>query len=355
MADLSIDTSTPVLVTGATGYVAGWVIQRLLEAGVTVHATVRDPAKTERLQYLLDVAAQTPGSLRFFDADLLQAGSFDAGMAGCGVVFHIASPYTLSVEDPQKELVEPAVNGTIHVLDAANRTPSVRRVVVTSSCAAIYGDNVDLQSTPRGVFDEEVWNTSSSLAHNPYAYSKTLAERKAWEMAAAQDRWRLVVVNPSGVFGPGLHVHPTSESFSILTQLGDGTMASGVPDIRVGMVDVRDLAHAHLAAAYLPDADGRHVLSGHDTSFPEVAALLRERFGRYPLPRRTAPRWLIWLVGPFINPGITRTFVSRNIGRPWKADHSKSVRELGVTYRPLSETIHDHFQQLVDEGVLPAA
>ncbi|TNE90983.1 MAG: aldehyde reductase [Deltaproteobacteria bacterium] len=351
--NLDIDTSKPVLVTGATGYVAGWVVKRLLDAGATVHATVRDASRTERLGYLSALADESPGSIRFFSADLLEDGSFDEAMAGCGVVFHIASPYQLSVKDAQRELVDPAVNGTRNVLDAANRTPSVSRVVITSSCAAIYGDSADLQDTPNGVFTEEVWNTSSTLDHNPYSLSKTLAEKAAWKMAEAQDRWQLVVVNPSGVFGPGVRVHQGAESFEILKQLGDGTMASGVPDLGMGMVDVRDLADAHLAAGFLPDAEGRHIISGHNTTFPEVSRILREAFPGHPLPRRTAPKFLIWLVGPFLNAGITRRFVSRNVGLPWKADHSKSVEKLGVSYRPLSETLVEHFQQLLDEGELP--
>jgi len=88
------------------------------------------------------------------------------------------------------------------VLDAVNRTESVERVVLTSSCAAIYGDVADCAAAPGGVLTEEVWNTSSSLEHVPYSYSKTVAERAAWEMAGAQDRWRLVVINPAGIYGP---------------------------------------------------------------------------------------------------------------------------------------------------------
>ena len=159
MTELQIDRSKPVLVTGATGYVAGWVIKRLLEEGLTVHGTVRDAGQTERLQYLHDLARDTSGSLTLFSADLTQEGSFAEAMAGCSTVFHIASPFQLNVEDPQRDLIEPAVEGTRNVLEEVNRTASVDRVVLTSSCAAIYGDNIDLDTTPDGVFTEEVWNT----------------------------------------------------------------------------------------------------------------------------------------------------------------------------------------------------
>ena len=143
-----IDISNPVMVTGATGFVAGWVVKRLLEAGCTVHAAVRDPDNLEKVRHLTDVAEASPGEIRFFKADLLQNGSYDEPMKGCAVVFHTASPFTVDVKDPQKELIDPAVNGTKNVLEAVNRVESVTRVVLTSSCAAIYGDNADVARAP---------------------------------------------------------------------------------------------------------------------------------------------------------------------------------------------------------------
>ena len=348
-----IDTRRPVLVTGATGYVAGRVIERLLAEGLTVHATVRDASKTDRLEYLSDLAEQSPGELKFFSADLLKSGSFADAMAGCQVVFHVASPFVLNVKDPQKELIDPAVEGTRNVLEEVNAVETVERVVLTSSCAAIYGDNVDLDATPRGVFDEEVWNTSSRLDHNAYSLSKTMAEKKAWEIAEAQDRWRLVVVNPAMVMGPGLRIHGASESFNLMKQMIDGTMSSGMPDLRIGVVDVRDLAEAQLRAGFVPDAQGRHVLA-NDSSVPQMVDTLRsDKWKGLKLPKRVMPRWVLWLAGPMV--GLTREFVSKNIGRPWKADNSKSVKELGVTYRPLTQTMEDFAQQLIDEGEVARA
>jgi dihydroflavonol-4-reductase len=123
---------------------------------VTVHGTVREASKTERLAYLHNLAEGTEGSLELFSANLTQEGSFAEAMAGCSTVFHIASPYQINVEDPQRDLIEPAVSGTRNVLEEVNRTPTVTRVVLTSSCAAIYGDNIDLDATPNGVFTEAI-------------------------------------------------------------------------------------------------------------------------------------------------------------------------------------------------------
>jgi len=349
--DFEVDTSAPVLVTGATGYVAGHIIKRLLESGVTVHAAVRDPSKEEELKYLNAIAANSPGEIKYFKSDLLREGSYAEAMQGCSIVFHTASPFTVDVNDPQTALVAPAVLGTKNALNEVNRNESVKRVVLTSSCVAIYGDNVDCQTAPGGVLTESVWNTSSSLNHQPYSFSKTQAERAAWEVVK-EHPWGLVVINPSLVVGPGINPHATSESFSLVKQMGDGSMKSGAPRYGMGAVDVRDLAYAQVAAAYLPEASGRHIISGHDTDFFEMAQNLIPKYGdQYPLPRKAMSKWLVWLFAPMVNKAMTRKIVSLNVNVPWKADNSKSIRELGVSYRPLEETMNDMFQQLIDNEV----
>lgn len=349
----SIDNATPVMITGATGYVAGWIVKKLLEEGFTVHAPVRDPGNAQKLHYLNAIAAKAPGTIRYYQADLLDEGSYADAMAGCQIVFHTASPFKIDVIDPQKELIEPALWGTRNVLEEVNRTPSVKRVVLTSSCAAIYGDNADLRETPNGVFTEDIWNTSSSLAHQPYSYSKTLAEKEAWKINQEQSHWELVTINPSLVIGPGINPHATSESFKIVKQFGDGSMKAGAPRYAFGVVDVRDLAEAHFRAAFTPEAKGRYIISGHNTDFLSMAQALLDRYGdAYPIPRKAMPKWLVWLVAPMVNKAMTRKIVSRNINLPWKGDNRKSVRDLGMQYRPLAESMVDFFQQLINSGVL---
>ena len=353
MGDYQIDTSAPIMITGATGYVAGQIVKRLLNAGATVHAAVRDPNREDKLKYLNQIAQAAPGEIKYFQADLLHDGSYADAMRDCSLVFHTASPFTTSVNDPQKQLVDPAKLGTRNVLEEANRCPSVRRVVLTSSCAAIYGDNADVAKAPNGVLTEDVWNTSSSLSHQPYSYSKTVAEREAWEIVGKQSRWDLVVVNPSLVIGPGINPYATSESFALIKQFGDGTMKTGVPRYGMGCVDVRDLAEAHLAAAFLSSAQGRHIISGHNTDLFEMAQTLQQKYGRdFPIPTRPLPKWFAWMFGPMVNKSMTRKIVSLNVDVPWKADNSKSQSELGVTYRPLAESMNDMFAQLVESGAL---
>lgn len=346
---VSIPTDAPVLVTGATGYVAGWVVKRLLDAGATVHAAVRDPGNAAKVAHLDAVAAEAPGTIRYFAADLMEKGSYAEAMKGCRTVFHTASPFTVNVRDPQRELVDPAVEGTRNVLEQADATPSVERVVLTSSCAAIYTDAVDTTRAPGGRITEDVWNETASLDHQPYFLSKMLAEREAWNIADAQDRWRLVVVNPALVLGPAVGGRPTSESFSIMKQAGRGDFRVGAPKLGTGIVDVRDVADAHIAAAFLPDAEGRHIVAGHETDFHAFLSLLVPEYGdRFPLPKRVLPKWLVWLMAPTV--GLSRRFVANNVGHEWRADNSKSRERLALRYLPLETTVRDMFQWMIDNG-----
>lgn len=350
---IEIDKSRPVLVTGASGYVAGWIVKRLLDEGLTVHAAVRNPADQSKVRHLIELASNSPGQLQLFKADLLENGSYAKAMAGCEVVFHVASPFTLNIKDPQQDLVDPAVAGTTSVLTSASLTRSVKKVILTSSCAAIYGDTADKAFVNNGVFTEQHWNTTSSLRHQPYSFSKTMAEKTAWQMANSQSRWQLIVINPSFVIGPGIISHTTSESFNLIRQLGNDRLKAGLPDVGVGTVDVRDLAEAHFRAAYLPGAHGRNIISAHNTSLLDIAKALLPRYSAYPIPTRTLPKWLVWLVGPLADKTTTRKFVSRNVGYSWHASNEKSIRELNMAYRPLQETVQAMFQQLIDDGHLP--
>lgn len=344
---IDIDTVRPVLVTGATGYVAGWIVKGLLDAGATVHAAVRRPRDAASVAHLVALADASPGTLKVFGGDLMEAGSYAEAMAGCGVVFHTASPFTRNVKDPQRDLVDPAVGGTRDVLTTANAVDTVTRVVVTSSVAAIYTDAVECAAAPGGRLTEDIWNTTASLDYEPYSLSKVLAEREAWRIADAQERWRLVVINPSLVIGPSLQPQPTSESFTIVRQLIGGQMRFGAPRVSLGVVDARDLARAHLAAGFLPDAEGRHIVSGASTDTLDLGKQLRAHFGsRLPLPRNALPKWLFSLAAPAL--GISRRYVAGNVDHPFAADSGKSRRSLGVTYRPLEESMVDMVTQMLE-------
>lgn len=344
-----IDASKPVLVTGASGYVASWIIRYLLEDGYTVRGTVRNPDKPSGLEHLHRLQGAHPGRLTLFKADLLDGGSYAEAMDGCELVIHTASPFLIGrVRDPEAQLVRPALEGTRNVLGSVNATPSVKRVVLTSSVVAIQGDNIDMKG--RGPFTEEDWNTTSSVDHQPYPYSKTVAERAAWDMADAQDRWDMVTIHPGLVLGPALTTASKSGSMTTMKSFIDYSLTTGAPDLAFGVVDVRDVARAHIAAGFTPDARGRYITNAQSVTMLQIGRILRKRFGRsYPFPYTTIPKPLFRLIAPAA--GFTREFVDKNVGWPLEFDNARSVAELGLEYRPVEDTLGDHFQQMIDDGV----
>lgn len=350
----TINKDAPILVTGANGYVASWLVKKLLENGLTVHGAVRNPSNLTKVQHLLDLEKKSSGSLKLFDADLLTPGSYKAAMVGCELVYHTASPFTTDVRDPQKELIDPALKGTENVLVSANECASVKRVVLTSSCAAMYTDAVDTNNAPEGKLTEEVWNNTASLDYQPYSYSKTLAEKKAWEIAKKQERWDLVAINMSLVLGPALNPgQTTSESINILKLLGGGEMKMGAPKMGIGLVDIRDVADAHYKAGFTPEAKERYITSAHETNILEMAEVLLPKYGdKYPLPTRALPKWLLMLVGPMVNKNFSRRFIKNNVNVEWRADNSKIKKDLGMTFLPLKKTMEDSYQVLIDEGII---
>ena len=346
----NIDKSKPVMLTGATGYLGGHIAKNLLENGHTVHAPIRNPENKDKTKSLDEVANNSKGEIKYFKADLLQEGSYVEAMKGCELVIHSASPFIINTKNPQKDLIDPALNGTENVFKTVQKTDSVKRVVLTSSCAAIYGDGKDTLDYPNQTMTEDLWNTTSSLKQTPYSYSKTLAEKKALEMTENQERFDLNVINPSFILGPGVNPHGTGESFSILKQMGDGSFKMGAPALNIGCVDVRDVAEAHYRAGFTPEARGRHICSAENLSFMKLADMLRPNYGeKYPLPKKTLPKWLMMLVGPLA--GIPRQFIRDNVGFPWKADNSKIKRELNMEIRPIDKTVNEFFEQIETAGV----
>ena len=350
-----IDRKLPALVTGGSGYIASWVVKYLLEDGFRVKASVRSLADPKKTSHLTALSQAHPGRLELFEADLLSPGSFNAALSqdgGCGVIFHMASPFATRVRDVKRDLIAPAVEGTRNILEAANRTPSVTRIVLTSSVAAIMGDACDVSDKAHNTFSEEHWNTSSSETHQPYPYSKSLAEREAWKIAGAQEGWDLVVINPAFVLGPALSGRADGESAKFMISLLGGSFRTGVPALTFGIVDVRDVARAHLEAAIRPEVHGRHILCAETMELLDIARSIQSgsKQKRYPLPTMEMPKLLGYLVGPLF--GLSWAFIKRNVGISYKMSNDRSRKELGIHYRPVQETFLEQAAQLAEVGLI---
>jgi dihydroflavonol-4-reductase len=278
------DINNTVAVTGATGFVAAHLVKQLLEKGYTVHGTVRSLKDKRKYEYLYQLPnAET--NLKLFEADLLKDGSFDESIQGTSVVYHTASPFFLGEsKDPQKELVDPAVQGTLTVLQSAAKISSVRRVVITSSVVALYDPSEIAEANRVGKqFDESSWNNASSLTQNPYYYSKAEAEKAAWKFYEENKNsvsFDIVTINPSLIIGPILQDFENNSQVNTSSDI----VVSVIKSLRenrpldvygLGMVDVRDVATVHILAGEAPEASNqRYVTSNGTYSLVELGRLL---------------------------------------------------------------------------------
>jgi len=272
-----------VCVTGASGFIATWLVKLLLERGYTIKASVRDlndPKKTEHLREL-------PGAkerLHLFKANLLEEGSFDSVVEGCDGVFHTASPFYQNIKDPQAEMIDPAVKGTLNVLGSCAKTPSVKRVVITSSIAA-----VSYNTRPQGpdTVIDETWYSDAEhckALKRWYNLSKTLAEERAWEFAK-EHGLDIVCICPAMVIGPILQ--PTmNTSVEAVLDLVNG--AETYNNKSYGWVDVRDVALAHILAFEVPTASGRYLLVDKVAHYSDIVKILHNLYPDIKLPNKCA-------------------------------------------------------------------
>ncbi len=329
-----------ILVTGGAGYIGSWVVKYLLDKGHTIRVSVRDKSKTEKYNHLFEIEKKSPGKLELWEANLTTENSFDEVVKGCNAIIHLASPFILDTKNPQDNLINPALKGTENVLNAATKSGTVKRVVLTSSVAAIHGDNADMKKQNLSVFNESHWNTSSSINHQPYSYSKVLAEKKAWEIYEQQNQWELVVINPGFVMGPPLTKTSNSGSISFLNNVLSGKYKMGAPNLQFGFVDVRDVAKAHVLVLENTNSKSRHIIVEKVMGVIEFAQIIENLFpNQYQLPKMMAPKPLVWLLAPIF--GITRQFVSKNVGYTIAFDNSKSKTDLGINYTTIEQSIKD--------------
>jgi len=344
-----VSSEATVCVTGASGFIAGQTIRELLASGFKVRGTVRGGVNDGQYAYL----KQLPGaaeSLELVSGDLTQPGSFDTAIAGCDYVIHAASPYLLESKNPRQEMVDPAVNGTLDVLRACAKASSVKRVVLTSSLAAITDEPND-----QHVFTETDWNSKSSLARNPYFYSKALAEQAAWDFMREQARgFDLVVLNPCMVIGeaigPGLN-----SSNQVIRDLLSGTYP-GIMALNFCMVDVCDVARAHVLALDKDDADGRYICYSEAMTMGEIVDFLREAgYSNYRLPRRDmSASWISSVVKllSYTQPSGAGDFIRSHLGKTMRISNAKIRAELGMEFRPVREALVDAVEDLIRHGHL---
>ncbi|KAK4271385.1 hypothetical protein QN277_020087 [Acacia crassicarpa] len=276
-------------VIGGTGFVASELVKQLLLKGYAVNTTVRNPDDLKKISHLVEL--QKVGELNIFGADLTEAEKFDAPIAGCELVFHVATPVNFASEDPENDMIKPAIQGVLNILRACSRAKAVKRVILTSSAAAV---SINALEGTGFVMDENNWTDVDflSTAKPPtwgYPASKALAEKAAWKFAE-ENHIDLIAVVPSMMGGASLTPEiPSSLGLAMSLITGNDFLINALKGMQllsgsISISHVKDVCRAHIFLAEKESASGRYICCAHNTSVPELAKFLNKRYPQYNIP-----------------------------------------------------------------------
>jgi nucleoside-diphosphate-sugar epimerase len=337
----SAEERKAVLVTGGSGYLGGWCVVELLRRGHEVRTTVRDLVREAEVRAAVATQVDAGDRLTVLAADLLEDAGWADAVSGCGHVLHVASPFPPQQPKDPDELIVPARDGTLRVL-AASLDAGVERIVVTSSVAAISGSGKPVHGRP---LDEQDWSDPDNAKLSPYARSKTIAERAAWDLVRERGATeRLATVNPGAIIGPVLS-DDRSFSLQAIERLLSGM--PGVPRIGFSFVDVRDVADLEIRAMTASEAGGERFVAVESFHWmADLAAVLREHMGDAAgkVPTRTVPNLLVRGMAIF-DPGV-RSIVGQ-LGRRTDLSSERARTQLGWSPRPIEETVVECAQSLL--------
>ena len=328
-----------VLVTGGSGFIALHCIDQLLEKGFMVRTTIRSESRKDEINKAMDKYPNLDQNLEFHICDLLKDEGWEAAVDGCDYVLHVASPFILEVPSDENVLIKPAVDGTLRVLNACSKA-HVKKVVLTSSVAAVaYGHGAEK------TYDESDWsNTGEDSGITPYAKSKTLAEKAAWNFVEELDtdkKFDFTVINPVGVFGPML-TRDIGTSNSLVSRLINGELPA-CPATHMGYVDVRDVAKAHVFSMLNSSTNNKRIIvSESEMFFVDVGRILNEA-GFKKSPTKQMPNWLVKFLAIFIK---ELSGVTKSLGRRVDTDKSLAKSLFDWQYITAKDSILDTANQL---------
>lgn len=339
MSERQSTQNSTVLVTGVSGFLGGHVALQLLHNGYRVRGTLRQmgsaPAVMSRFQPFT-------ANMNLVEADLDHDRGWAEAVSGCDYVIHTASPFPSGAVRDEAGLIRTAREGALRVLRAAHEA-KVHRVVLTSSIAATNHGN------GQPPFSEKDWTDVGSERATPYYKSKTLAERAAWDFAD-QHRLSLAVINPGLILGP-LMGDDVGSSVGLIWKLMTGKF-SKLPRYGCSVVDVRDVAVAHVRAMTEPAAAGhRFIVGGRVFSMKDLSLALARSFPQYKarLPTGELPDWFVRILA--LVDADARTIV-HELGRDLSVDTTKAHAILQWRPRPEEETIRECGQSLIDKGLV---
>jgi len=338
---------TKVLLTGSSGYIGKHITLRLLNDGFEVKASVRSSAKADEVRAAmvahLPAGFDLGAKLSFVELDLESDAGWDAAIAGVDVLVHSASPFPISSPKDENELIRPAVEGTLRALRAAHKA-GVNRVILTSSVAAIYGND----KPASGEFDETFWtNVNHPVGQVPYTKSKTLAEKAAWDYISSDaPELQLTTINPVLVAGAPLDKHFGS-SVSVVERVLIGKDPL-LPDISFSIVDVKDVATMHVKAITTDAAIGeRFIASAGSRTFIQIAKAVKAAFPKRKISTIQAPSFVIRFLSLFDS---EIKAVLPTLGKHIGVNSSKAQKVLGINFIPVETSLVETSNYLIDNG-----
>ena len=360
-----------VLVTGASGYIAQHLIKQLLEQGrYHVRGSVRNKKKEEKVRLhftvnfysnvcgcllqvkpLLDLVPDAKYPLRLVEAELQNAQSWAKAVKGCSYVFHMASPFYIEIPKDEQMMIRPAVEGTVNVLQACADAGTVKRVILTSSVAAVSSGMIGNPGNPPDyVYTDRDW--SDEVTCLPYEKSKLKAEQAAWDFMkklSEDKQFELVVMNPGFVQGPILTKIGGGSSRELCQQILSGGMPL-IPDNAFAIVDVRDVAAAHIAGLEKSEAAGkRYILVSETVHLRDIAHIIFEEFRvqGYKPPTKNMPNIMLWGLTFFKS---SAKLLYKNRGKHNLFNNEPFTQELGVQPRPVKESVIENCYSLIEFG-----
>ncbi|MEM9432412.1 MAG: NAD-dependent epimerase/dehydratase family protein [Pseudomonadota bacterium] len=317
---------TKVFLTGASGFIAKHILRELFEKGYEVRASVRSETRKAELEELFPDTA-----MEFAFLDLGKDDGWAAALEGCDVLMHTASPFPLRDPKDPDELIRPAVDGTLRAMRAADAV-GIKRVILTSSCAAIYKDAAKPKDAPS---DERNWTSIEEPSVGAYEASKTLAEKAAWNFVAEHPEIALTTINPGGVFGPTMDAR-YGASLEIVEQLMSGKVPVA-PPMSLIFVDVRDVAMMHVAAIDLEATKGERFAAVSDTlRFVDLGRILQAWDPLLRAPTRELPPWMVQILGRFVS---DLKPVRANLGINLAVSGNKAERVFGFKFIPVDQSL----------------
>lgn len=336
-----------VTVTGASGYIGSHVVANLLARGRDVRATVRDTSDPIKVDHLKELEIGEGGSLEIVEMDLFDVDSVHAAIAGCTDLIHTAAAVRISAKDSQRQIVDPSVVGTQNVVEAVDATGTVERFVHTSSTAAIR----PMRWRDGETLTTDTWADDATLDGNPYGLAKVEAERVVRKWHAAKDiddRPHMVTIHPSVVFGPPMSKIHLRGSLAFVMALVRREIPVVLP-MQVNIVDVRDVAEAHVRALTRGEDAGRYLTVSGDMQFKDISLAIRQAHPELKTPTFTLP-YPVALVVSIFHKSLSLSWARQHLRRRLYWDATPAERDLGMSWRSPQEALLDSMPVILENG-----